>query len=404
MKAIVHFIHNPCPPISGVHRRCLWMVQRLVEIGFDVTFSSSTAHTDQEWTQASREQLKKMGVSNVAIYERRIWSPFVNRITRLTTGSKPTNPVHQALDCSPDYRLWFRRLVDSEAPDLLLINHIWFDQMVDHTRWRGIHRVLETLDLMTVNAALRNRVEPLLRSREAGTLDDALYDEKFMSKTPEVDSSAECELCANFDTVISISNAEHQLLTSRLPNADIRLVPISEPPRPLRNEYREGVLLTMGPNQFNRQALGYFCERVWPIARRLNPSITATITGSVTPPCPIPEGIQLAGLVPDLAPFYSTARVSVSPVFVGTGQQVKIVEAMAAGLPVIALDVPTVSSLLIPGISGLIAQNASEMAEMLVALYGDSERCRAMGNQARELITNDWKESPQFRAAFREWC
>jgi glycosyltransferase involved in cell wall biosynthesis len=94
--------------------------------------------------------------------------------------------------------------------------------------------------------------------------------------------------------------------------------------------------------------------------------------------------------VPDLAPYYRRAGFAICPVFGGTGQQVKIVEAMAHGLAVVALRTGVEGAPIRHGINGLVADDAAEFAEYCALLWGDARARRAMGECARDTIATEY--------------
>jgi glycosyltransferase involved in cell wall biosynthesis len=73
-----------------------------------------------------------------------------------------------------------------------------------------------------------------------------------------------------------------------------------------------------------------------------------------------------------------------------TGQQIKIVEAMAHGLPVVVTRAAAESAPLQHGQTGLVANDAAEFAAYVIQLWRDRELCQAMGRQARAVIVNDY--------------
>jgi glycosyltransferase involved in cell wall biosynthesis len=102
------------------------------------------------------------------------------------------------------------------------------------------------------------------------------------------------------------------------------------------------------------------------------------------------KGVELLGLLESLRPTYTNAAFAVNPVLAGTGQQVKIVDAMAHGLPVVALSNTAANSPLRHGVNGFLARNAEEFAEYVLALWNDRALCRRLGQAARETISAEY--------------
>jgi glycosyltransferase involved in cell wall biosynthesis len=116
--------------------------------------------------------------------------------------------------------------------------------------------------------------------------------------------------------------------------------------------------------------------------------------------------MHFAGYADDFRSVLAEAAFLVCPVFGGTGQQVKIVEAMAHGLAVVALRDAAERSPLEHGISGLVADTAEEFAEHVLTLWKDRALCRALGQAARRVVTEQLSEgrlmdalTPMLRAA-----
>jgi hypothetical protein len=379
------------------------MLKNFVNAGANVVFVSSTAHTEQTWSDSAKQALVGMGIKKVCVYEPGIVANFVNKwVPSGLLGNARRNELYDEQKCDFSYRLWFKNLVERESPDLIVMNYAWFDQLMQHGRWSGIRRAMETHDFLLVNRVYRDHAYKLLAARVAGADPDQVYKLQLMKDTPLPNVDSEIQIYDQYNLTISISGAEDAILKSKLKKSEVGFVPIGEVPRHIKNTYNEGILLAMGPNPFNKLALGLFCEQVWPIAQKLNPKIKAYITGSVQPPCPIRVGIHHLGFVSNLDPLFQSVKFAVSPVFVGTGQQVKIVEYLACGLGVVALNVPTVSPLLKTGENGVIVQDANEMAEAIAALYDDEERCRSYGAAAREIIQQDCNDNRFFKRAFFE--
>jgi glycosyltransferase involved in cell wall biosynthesis len=90
----------------------------------------------------------------------------------------------------------------------------------------------------------------------------------------------------------------------------------------------------------NVEAVEFFCREVWPHIISRFPSASFTIVGSrpnrrVTALAGL-TGVTVTGLVPDVRAYLAAATMVVVPLKVARGIQNKVLEAMAAGVPVLA--------------------------------------------------------------------
>jgi len=93
----------------------------------------------------------------------------------------------------------------------------------------------------------------------------------------------------------------------------------------------------------------------------------------------------IAGFVPDVAPFYNDARVSISPLRYGAGVKGKVNIAMQYGVPVVATS-PSIEGMhLRAGIDVLRADDAEAFAEAMMrantdAVLWETLRSNGLGN------------------------
>jgi glycosyltransferase involved in cell wall biosynthesis len=90
--------------------------------------------------------------------------------------------------------------------------------------------------------------------------------------------------------------------------------------------------------QPNRWGLDWLVARVWPTIRGHVPEAELRLAGEGTEVLPYREadGIRKLGRVLNADEFYSTVDVVVTPVFGGGGLKIKVLDAAARGLPVVA--------------------------------------------------------------------
>jgi len=160
----------------------------------------------------------------------------------------------------------------------------------------------------------------------------------------------------------------------------------------INNTYTGSAIFVTGPNAFNLQGFFYFFRKVLPAILEREKGFSLDVTGAISSDVKESPGIRLQGFIADLGELYRSARFAVCPVLGGTGQQIKIVEAMAYGLPVVATRYSAKTSPLIHGENGFVADNAREFAEYCVRLWRDPGLCRQMGVAARRTIRENCGE------------
>jgi phosphatidylinositol alpha-mannosyltransferase len=98
--------------------------------------------------------------------------------------------------------------------------------------------------------------------------------------------------------------------------------------------------------------------------------------------------VVMLGSVPhsDLPPYHAAAEVFCAPAVGRESFGIVLVEAMAAGLPVVASDIPGYREVVRHGVEGLLVapRDAADLGDAVRALLQDPARARAMGEAGRE--------------------
>jgi glycosyltransferase involved in cell wall biosynthesis len=110
---------------------------------------------------------------------------------------------------------------------------------------------------------------------------------------------------------------------------------------------------------------------------------------------PLPEGVELLGEVEDLRTAYWSHRLLVAPLRAGSGTRLKILEAFAAGLPVVTTPLGAEGIEAADGIHLRLADGAQPTADAIVALLRDEGAGRRLAAAARRLVEEryDWRGS-----------
>lgn len=92
----------------------------------------------------------------------------------------------------------------------------------------------------------------------------------------------------------------------------------------------------------NVEGLRWFLDHVWPMVRARHADVTFGVLGKDTPSWVndyADQGVIAEGYVENLYERLHESQVYVAPLFVGSGIRIKVLEALAAGLPVVATTV-----------------------------------------------------------------
>jgi glycosyltransferase involved in cell wall biosynthesis len=139
----------------------------------------------------------------------------------------------------------------------------------------------------------------------------------------------------------------------------------------------------------NGDAVDFFLREVWPLVRRDVPTARFTVVGrggaGLERQWAGTAGVEFTGWVPDIEPWIRRSRLMVVPIRSGSGMRVKILDAFARGLPVVATSVGVEGIEAIPGTHLEVADDAADLARATIALLGDGDRARACATAARAL-------------------
>ncbi len=148
----------------------------------------------------------------------------------------------------------------------------------------------------------------------------------------------------------------------------------------------------------NTTGLLWFIENVWPRLLQCYPDLKFDIVGKdpderLQAYAQCYPGIQLHGFVEDLQPLYRKARVSVAPLLFGSGMKVKVLDAMARGLPTVTTPVGAEGIDCVHGEHLAVAETADDMANAVIRLLEDDTSWFRMMNQSRRLVREryTWK-------------
>jgi glycosyltransferase involved in cell wall biosynthesis len=102
------------------------------------------------------------------------------------------------------------------------------------------------------------------------------------------------------------------------------------------------------------------------------------------------DRVIVTGRVPDVGPYRRRAAVEVVPLFAGGGTRLKILQAMAAGTPVVSTAVGASGLELLAGEEVCIADGPDDMATAILQLLDDRSRAATLARTARRRVEADF--------------
>jgi succinoglycan biosynthesis protein ExoO len=172
---------------------------------------------------------------------------------------------------------------------------------------------------------------------------ERFQDSQLSDSVTWLDQVAELRLLRQADAVIAIQKLEAAEIARLIPDRQVLLTPLAcrVAQTPQLGDRR--TLLFIGSNTApNAIGLRWFLDAIWPTILREVSGCKLLVAGSVASGLPASfSGVRFLGLVEDLDQLYAEAGVVISPLTIGSGLKIKLVEALGQGKAIVATTVTT---------------------------------------------------------------
>lgn len=283
--------------------------------------------------------------------------------------------------------------------ELMLSEH--FDIVhCDHTAMAPIGNYLKQKYGTIFGLRLHN-IEWMIWERYAKSLSSFDPKKYYVASQAKKLKSREIQLIKNADVSFPITENDKNTALEFAPNSNLviatggvnqdEFLPKEVERKPLRL-----IIATTYSWVHNVNGLIWFMESVLPLVLKKFPEVEIELIGKNPPDIfRYHKNIILKGYVDKVQPYLNSASIYIAPLFVGSGIRIKILEAMAMELPVIAT---TISA---EGISakesdGLFISNDPDItANTIIRLLDNPTLCRDLGKKARKFILENftWERS-----------
>lgn len=214
----------------------------------------------------------------------------------------------------------------------------------------------------------------------------------------------ELDACRKSEEVLTVTGKDRNTLAANgIPASKITALPVGvdiERFQPLPPKPDTANLLMFGTMSWppNSDAVVHFADCIYPAIKQKVPEAQFQVVGA-NPPAAVSHlardpSIQVTGFVEDLAPFCENAAVFVVPLRIGSGIRVKILDAMAMGLPVVTTSIGCEGIALRDQEDAIIADDPEEFAEAVIGLLRDPEERARLGSSGRRLVEDEYSWPP----------
>jgi polysaccharide biosynthesis protein PslH len=228
-------------------------------------------------------------------------------------------------------------------------------------------------------------------------------------RTATLIEHAEDRLLGSGVTHTVTSERERQKLLTRWPSGKIEVIPngvdagfysakeIAQACRRSRQFALKPAILFVGSMDYhaNIDAVTWFSRKIWPTIALNHPHLHFTIVGrnpARDVRALVSDRIHVTGTVDDVRPYYASAVAAIVPLRSGSGTRLKILEAMAAGVPVISTRMGAEGIEFEDNVHLVLADTGPEMAAAVEQVASSNETRARLSQAARELVREvyDW--------------
>lgn len=221
--------------------------------------------------------------------------------------------------------------------------------------------------------------------------------------------------CRSADTVLAVSETDAAALRELDSSARVSVVPNG-----VESGYYQGEtpperdpngLLFTGTMDYrpNVDAMEWFASDVLPAITAKRPETALQIVGRAPAPAvqqlaSLRQNVTVTGAVEDVRPYFSRNSVFIAPIRIAGGARLKILEALASGIPVVSTRVGAEGIDLVEGKEVLLADSPEEFAGAVLRLLEDEELRKQMASLGRQAAQErfDWtRVAPRLLEAYQ---
>jgi glycosyltransferase involved in cell wall biosynthesis len=210
---------------------------------------------------------------------------------------------------------------------------------------------------------------------------------------------AEQRYCPQFTLNLVVSPEDGEILAARAPGVETRVVANGVDteyftPRP---DPGGSTLLFCGGLDWypNGDAMAYFFEQIWPLLRRRLPEIRVVVVGRNPPKWLAQLGaadsrVEVTGFVDDVRTYFRQAAAYFCPIRAGGGTRLKILDALAMGVPLVGTTFACSGIAVQHEKDVLLADTPEAFVGQILRVLSDPTLRASLAARGRELVSKEY--------------
>jgi len=388
MKILFLCNQFPYPPISGMRRKILIFVKYLKENGNKIYLFSLTP-PQREFTEKIFEEILVAKKGN-----------FIDKFMSLTQGLFK-KPIQISIYNNSKNIKFFKKYVKSIKPDIIFIDYI---RSGDYGLGVSLPKIINYDDPQSLKY---KRMEEFLDEIENPFGEGIDFLPKLLRKVflfkifKKIILKYEIYTLKRYER--EISKHYHLVLTNSKEDAlylkKNKIKNIGFFPPLIDKEFynfefqkKKDIITFIGKMDYppNPHAVLYFIKEILPeLEKNYKGKFEFQVIGSKTPDWMFKlsnEKIKIVGEVEDIRPYLAGSKVFVAPLKFGTGIKVKILEAMALGVPVVTTSIGIQGMNVKNGTHLFVEDEAKEFAKKVIILLKDENLRNEISKNAKDYV------------------
>ncbi len=384
-KILVFYPYNPFTKAHGVHARFIQLFKYMKSRGFTIDMLTHKNYGDP-WDDVMvmshdiEKMIDNLHINDVKVSQRKETGFFQKIINWIFfKGIRGTEITD--LDTFPDFAYknlqnQFNQIIKQTQYDIVLVTYPMWANLVKKLD-KKITRIMTIEDFMSLNYF----------DKSDGRINVGNY------------ISEEIKRTNYFDKIICISKDEKVFFERFCRNPEFYHIPHMMPLKAVDESIRKKIdLLYVGSNnQFNRDGMIWFFEKIVPL---LNPQYKLTVIGKVNEHLgkykKMYNQFDFINFAEELDPYYQSSKLTICPMFGGTGLKIKVVESLSFAIPCVTTPYGVIGMEQSNKNGCVVTDNAELYAMHIRDLLEDDSYRNMKSKEAYQFFRKNYTEEKMF--------